>query len=108
MNSFVHELPEFSRRLIPTFEAKFTTPVSNIGQSVPGVPAHTTTGTVGPALYYIGQYFQIGVEAAFPINQASGKHIGAFAVLDFFLDDIAPDTIGKPLFGPPQSRPGSY
>jgi hypothetical protein len=106
MNSFVHELPDFSRRLIPTFEAKFTTPISNIGPSVPGAWTHTTTGTVGPALYYVGQYFEIGVEAAFPINQASGKHVGVLAVLDFFLDDIAPDTIGKPLFGPAQPRPG--
>jgi len=104
MNSYVQQLPEFSRRLIPTVEAIFNTPVSNIGVGVPGVPSHTTTGTVGPALYYIGNYFEIGIEAAFPINQASGKHVGAFAVLDFFLDDIFPNSIGKPLFGPSQAE----
>ena len=27
--------------------------------------------------------------------------------VDFFLDDIAPDTLGKPLFGAPQAR-GHY
>jgi hypothetical protein len=112
MNSYVHEVPEIFRRLIPAFEGVFSTPVSNIGPSqyavpgTPGVPVHITTGVVGPSLYYIGNYFQLGVMAQLPINQASGKHIGAAAVLDFFLDDIAPDTIGKPLFGPPQPRPG--
>jgi hypothetical protein len=106
MNSYVHELPEVFRRLIPAFEGIFTSPVSNIGPSVPGQWTHTTTGVVGPSLYYIGNYFQVGVMAQLPINQASGKHVGAAAVLDFFFDDIAPDTIGKPLFGPPQARPG--
>jgi hypothetical protein len=104
MNSFVHETPELFRRLIPAFEAVFTTPVSNIGPSVPGQFTHTTTGIFGPSIYYIGQYFEIGVMAQFPINRASGKHAGAAAVIDFFLDDIFPDSIGKPLFGPPQPR----
>jgi hypothetical protein len=104
MNSFVKEVPEFFNRLIPTFEGVFTSPVSNIGPSIPGQFVHTTTGTVGPGLYYIGNYFQIGVSAQFPINRASGNHVGALAILDLFLDDIFPDTIGKPLFGPPQQR----
>ncbi len=103
MNSFVREVPDPFKRLIPAFEAIFTTPVSNIGPSVPGEWTHTTTGVVGPSLYYISQYFEIGVMAQFPINRASGQHVGAVAVLDFFLDDIFPDSIGKPLFGPAQS-----
>jgi hypothetical protein len=104
MNSFVKEVPEFFNRLIPTFEGKFSSPVSNIGPSVDGEWTHTTTGTIGPGLYWIGNYFQIGVTAQFPVNLASGKHVGVLANLDIFLDDIFPDTIGKPLFGPPQQR----
>jgi len=46
--------------------------------------------------------------AQFPINEATGKHVGAVAVLDFFLDDIFPDSIGKPLFGPSQARGNRY
>jgi hypothetical protein len=103
-NSFVYEVPDLFKRLIPAFEGVFSTPVSNIGPSVPGTWTHTTTGVVGLSLYYVGQYFEIGVMAQFPINQASGKHVGAMAKLDFFLDDIFPDSIGKPLFGPPQPR----
>jgi hypothetical protein len=105
MNSYVHEVPDLFKKLIPAFEVMLSTPVSNTGPSIPGTPVHITTGVVGPSLYYIGQYFEIGVMAQFPINQASGKHVGAVAVLDFFLDDIFPDTLGKPLFGPAQARP---
>ncbi len=103
-NSFVHEVPDLFKRLIPAFEGIFSSPVSNIGPSVPGNWTHTTTGVVGPSLYYIGQYFEIGVMAQIPINQASGRHVGALAVVDFFIDDILPDSLGKPLFGPPQAH----
>jgi hypothetical protein len=110
MNAFVHEVPPFFRNLIPTVEAVFTTPVSNIGPSVPGavIGTHETLGTVQPGVFYIGRLgpvsFELGAEAVIPINHASGRHVGAMAILDFFLDDIFPDTIGKPLFGPSQPR----
>ncbi len=105
MNAHVRELPEMFRRLVPAFEAILTTPVNNLDQNAPGAfGTNVTTGVVGPSLYYVGQYFEIGVMAQVPINSASGAHIGALAVVDFFLDDIAPDTLGKPLFGAPQAR----
>ncbi|QXX75657.1 hypothetical protein MHY1_02487 [Methylovirgula sp. HY1] len=107
-NSYVHEMPEFFNRLIPAFEGIFSTPVSNTGPSLPDQWVHETTGVVGPSIYYIGQYFEVGVMAQIPVNQASGSHVGAMAVLDFFLDDIAPTTLGKPLFGAPQARAGNY
>jgi hypothetical protein len=108
MNSYVRELPWLFRRLIPAFEADFSTPVSNLAPNTPGdFGTNVTTGVVGPSLYYIGQYFEVGVMAQVPINSASGTHIGALAIVDFFLDDIAPNSIGKPLFGPPQPR-GHY
>jgi len=109
MNSYVQEVPDLFKRLIPAFEVNFNTPTSNINPVVPGsFSPYTTTGVVGPSLYYIGQYFEIGVMAQFPINEATGKHVGAVAVLDFFLDDIFPDSIGKPLFGPSQARGNRY
>ena len=109
MNSHVQEVPDLFKKLIPTFEGIFTTPISNIPAAVPGnFSPNVTTGVVGPAVYYIGQYFEVGVMAQIPINSASGSHVGALAVVDFFLDDIAPDTLGKPLFGAPQARSGHY
>jgi hypothetical protein len=108
MNAYVHETPELLRRLIPAFEASFTSPVSNLGQNDPSAfGTNVTTGVVGPSLYWIGNYFQIGVMAQVPINSASGTHVGLMAAIDFYLDDIAPGSIGKPLFGPPQAR-GHY
>ncbi len=110
MNAFVHEVPPFFRHLIPTVEAVFSMPVSNIGPSVPdSVPGtHEVTGTVQPGVFYIGRLgplsFELGAEAVIPINRASGRHVGAVAILDFFLDDIFPDSLGKPLFGPAQPR----
>ena len=111
MNAFVHEVPEFFRQLIPTMEFSLATPVSNIGPSVLGsIPGtHQTIGTWGPGIYYLGRLgpisFEVGAVAQIPINSASGRHVGALAILDFFLDDMFPDTIGKPIFGPPQPRP---
>ncbi len=100
MNSHVQEVPDLFKKLVPTFEAIFTTPVSNIPPSIPGnFSPNVTTGVFGPSLYYIGQYYEIGVMAQIPINSASGSHVGAMAIVDFFLDDIAPDSLGKPLFG---------
>jgi hypothetical protein len=105
MNSYVQEVPDLFKRLIPSFEVMFNTPVSNINPVVPGEFApYRTTGVIGPSIYYVGSYFEVGAMAQFPINGASGKHVGAVAVIDFFLDDILPDSIGKPLFGPSQSR----
>jgi hypothetical protein len=106
MNANVHEVPQFFRNLIPTVEVAFATPVSNIGPSVIGVVpgTHETTGTWGPAVYYLGRLgpvvFELGARAVIPINNASGRHVGAMAILDFFLDDMFPDSLGKPLFGP--------
>ena len=104
-NAFVAEVPKAFRNLIPAFEAVFSTPVANTGNSMDGdFSVHDTVGVLGPSLYYIGSTFEVGVMAQVPINRASGLHPGVMAVVDFFLDDIAPDTLGKPLFGPPQSR----
>jgi len=109
MNSHVQEVPDAFKKLIPAFEAIFTTPVLNISTPIPGnFSPSATTGVVGPSVYYIGQYFEIGVMAQIPVNSASGSHVGALAVVDFFLDDIAPESLGKPLFGAAQARSGHY
>ena len=102
------QMPEIFSKLVPAFEGIFSTPISNTGPSMPGQWVHETTGVVGPSIYYIGQYFEVGLMAQIPVNAASGRHVGALAVIDFFLDDIAPDTLGKPLFGAPPSRAANF
>jgi hypothetical protein len=83
---------EFLRRLIPLVEASFVTPVSNF--SGPQV----TTGTINPGVIWSGQELQLGVEAVIPLNRESGRGVGVIGQLHFYLDDIFPNSIGKPIF----------
>ncbi|SEJ77451.1 hypothetical protein [Paraburkholderia diazotrophica] len=57
-----------------------------------------TTGTVNPGFIWVNRYGQLGIEAQIPINRASGSHVGVLVQAHIFFDDIAPTTIGKPLF----------
>jgi hypothetical protein len=57
-----------------------------------------TTGTVNPGFIWLNRYGQFGVEAQIPVNRASGSHVGILVQAHVFFDDVAPTTIGKPLF----------
>ena len=57
-----------------------------------------TTGTIQPGVVYMADKWQIAVEAVIPVNGASGHGAGVVASLDLFLDDIFPNSIGKPIF----------
>jgi hypothetical protein len=87
-------LPDVVNRLIPLVEATFQTPVANTFTS-----GTLTTGTISPGFIWVGNTFQIGVEALIPINRQSGTNVGAIAQLHFYLDDIDPHGLGKPIFG---------
>ncbi len=58
-----------------------------------------TIGTVNPGVIWAGKYFQIGLEAIVPVNERTGKNLGFRGVLHFFLDDLFPKSIGRPIFG---------
>ncbi len=77
--------------LIPTVEAALTTPLNR------GLGGNTT-GTVQPGLIWSGQYYQLAAEAIIPINRLSGRGFGGLLQLHFYLDDIFPRSIGRPLF----------
>jgi hypothetical protein len=79
-------------RLIPLVEFAFETPL-NRGQE------GQTTGTINPGVIWAGKYFQVGVEAVVPINDRTGHNVGVIAQLHFFLDDLFPHNLGRPLFG---------
>ena len=87
-------LPDFVNHLIPLVEASLQTPVANTATS-----GTLTTGTVNPGVIWVGDKFQVGVEAMIPVNRASGRSVGAIAQIHFFLDDIFPNSIGRPIFG---------
>ncbi len=89
-------LPDFINHLIPLVEANLQTPVANTLTS-----GTTTTGTIDPGVIWVGNTFQVGVEALIPINRQSGSNVGVIAQLHLYLDDIDPRGIGKPIFGGP-------
>jgi hypothetical protein len=89
-------LPDFINRFIPLVEATLQTPVANTLTS-----GTLTTGTINPGFIWVGNTFQIGVEALIPINRQSGTNVGVIAQLHLYLDDIDPRGIGKPIFGGP-------
>ncbi|MFG1262903.1 hypothetical protein [Xanthobacter aminoxidans] len=96
LNQNVREMtgqPDFIKQLTPIIEASFQSPVSNIGDG-----ARITTGTINPGVIWSNGAVQVGLEALIPINAQSGSHVGVIGQLHFFLDDIFPNGIGKPLF----------
>lgn len=80
---------QFVAHLTPLVEFAMATPTSAGG----------TTGTIDPGILWSGQYSQLGIEAVIPVNRASGRNVGAIAQLHFYIDDLFPDTLGRPIFG---------
>jgi hypothetical protein len=85
-------LPAPIDRLIPLVEFALETPLDRGEQG-------QTTGTINPGIIWAGKYFQGGAEAVIPINERTGTNVGVIAQLHFFLDDIFPHSLGRPLFG---------
>jgi hypothetical protein len=88
------QLPDFFNHLIPIVEAQMFTPVANNF----GNPS-TTTGTINPGVIYVGNTFQVGLEAMIPVNRTSGTGVGVLGQLHLYLDDMFPKTLGQPLIG---------
>jgi hypothetical protein len=78
-------------QMIPVVEFALSTPLDRGGGP--------TTGTVNPGILWAGRYMQLGLEAMVPINHQTGSKVGWIAQIHFFLDDLFPATIGKPIFG---------
>jgi hypothetical protein len=94
LHANVHDfgLPESVNRLTPLVEIRFTTPVTDrYGEK--------TIGTINPGIIWSGQSMQFGVEAIIPATKTGGRSVGIIAQLHFYLDDIFPQTIGRPLLG---------
>jgi hypothetical protein len=79
-------------RLIPLVEFALETPLNRGARG-------QTTGTVNPGIIWAGRYCQFGVEAVVPINERTGNNVGVIAQLHFFIDDLFPHSLGRPLFG---------
>ncbi len=85
-------LPEWVNRLTPLVEFNFVVPTTDrYGER--------TIGTINPGVIWSGQSVQFGIEAIIPTTTAAGRNVGFIAQLHFYLDDIFPTTIGRPLLG---------
>ncbi len=87
LQSFVRDvgLPAPLNRMIPIVEFAMQTPTN-------GPQAGHTTGTINPGIIWFGRYVQVGIEAQFPVNGATGKNVGVLGQLHFYLDDILPQV----------------
>jgi hypothetical protein len=92
LQQHVHDLglPEPFANLIPIVEIPLS---RSQGQ---------TTGTINPGFIWMNRYGQLGIEAQLPVNRASGSHVGVLLQAHIFFDDVAPNSIGKPLFNSKQ------
>ena len=81
----------FVAHLTPIVEYSLSSPVSAGGGG--------TTGTINPGLIWSGQVEQFALEAMIPVNSASGRSVGFIAQLHFYIDDMFPQSLGKPIFG---------
>ena len=84
-------LPNFVNQLTPLVEFAASTPVQNAH----GLP---TTATANPGVIWSGRRMQLGLEAQVPINRDSGKSIGVLFQVHWFLDDLFPRSIGRPIW----------
>jgi hypothetical protein len=93
LQSFVKDvgLSEPFNRLIPLVEVSMQKPVDRGGGP--------TTGTINPGVLWAGRYMQFGLEAIIPMNKATGGKTGVLFQVHFFMDDLFPRSIGKPVFG---------
>ena len=84
-------LPDLFNRLVPLVEVAYSSPAgkpSNLGTQV----------VVASGVIYMGDSYQVGLEALIPANRASGQFVGVITQLHLFFDDLFPTSLGKPLF----------
>jgi hypothetical protein len=93
LNAFVKDvgLPSWLRGAVPLVEVVLSKPLDRGGGP--------TTGTVNPGILFAGRTMQFGIEAVVPINKRTGGGTGVLVQLHFFLDDLLPNSLGRPLIG---------
>ncbi len=57
-----------------------------------------TTGFVNPGLLWFGKQVPLGIEAQIPVNSRTGRNVGVLGLVHFFLDDLFPQGLGRPVF----------
>ena len=81
----------FVAHVTPVVEFTFSSP-TRAGEE-------ETTGTINPGLIWSGRRIQLAAEAIVPVNRASGHGVGFICQLHFYIDDLFPHSLGRPIFG---------
>jgi hypothetical protein len=91
LQSFVRDtgLSQPFSHMVPVVEFDLEKPFDRGGGS--------WTGTVNPGILWAGRTVQVGLEAVIPVGSATGGGKGVLLQLHFFLDDLFPRGIGRPL-----------
>jgi hypothetical protein len=93
LNAFVKDvgLPSWLHGAVPLVEVVLAKPLDRGGGP--------TVGSVNPGVLFAGRKMQLGIEAVIPINKRTGGGTGVLVQLHFFLDDLFPRSLGRPLIG---------
>lgn len=84
------DLPPWLGGLIPLVELDWVSPS--------GKPTNVQTAwRAAPGVIYEGKGFEVAVEARVPLDRSAGTNLGVIAQFYVFLDDLYPNSIGKPL-----------
>jgi hypothetical protein len=86
------DLPPIIGGLIPLVEADWYSPASGPASGNP------STLTFGVGAIYLGDTYQVGLEALIPGNKAAGHNVGFTVQFHVFLDDLLPNSLGRPIF----------
>ena len=84
-----YDLPEFVNHLIPVVEAPLTIGLSG--------GDHSLGGTINPGFIYLGNTWQLGIEAMIPVSAGTQDGTGVIAQFHIFLDSFP--ALAQPLFG---------
>jgi hypothetical protein len=83
-------LPQWANQLTPVIEVAWSSPASK--------PNSTSTQyLIGAGVNYTAQSYALGIEALVPGNRQTGSHLGVIAQFHLYFDDLAPNTLGKPI-----------
>lgn len=91
-------LPAPLDRMVPLVELALETCISDDCDG-------ETAGTVNPGIIWLGKYIQLGIEAQIPLNDRTGDNVGFLAQFHVFVDDLMPNSLGRPIFGQKMPRP---
>lgn len=86
--------------LIPLVEITSATPLNRgVVTGATNNFGFAATGVIAPGVIWSGQYYQIGTELIIPYGEGQGHGIGGLVQFHLYLDDIFPNTVGRPLLG---------